>query len=57
VDVTRVKRLPLDLVPVLVVLLGLGLALGGLYMLTGLAVTMIVAGVVLVVGGLVVDVG
>lgn len=53
---TRLKRLPVSLLPALAVLAGFGLAVAGLYMLTSFAVTLLVAGVVLVVAGLVVDV-
>lgn len=52
---TRLKRLPADLLTALVVLAGFGLAVAGLYLLAGLAVTLLASGVVLVAGGLVVD--
>lgn len=54
---TRLKRLPVTVVPALAVLVGFGLAVAGLYLLAGLAVTLLAAGVVLIVAGLVVDVG
>ena len=54
---TRVRRLPADVAAAVVVLVGFGCAVAGLYLLAGVAVTLLVAGVVLVVGGLVVDVG
>lgn len=54
---TRLKRLPVTVVPAMAVLTGFGLAVAGLYLLAGLAVTLLVAGVALVAAGLVVDVG
>lgn len=53
---TRLKRLPVSLLPALAVLVGFGLAVAGLYMLTSLAVTMLVSGVAIAAAGLVVDV-
>jgi hypothetical protein len=55
VDVTRLKRLPADLLTTLVVVAGFGLAVAGLYLLAGLAVTLLVSGVVVAAAGLVVD--
>lgn len=52
---TRLKRLPMALLPALAVLAGFGCAVAGLYLLAGLAVTLLAAGVVVVVAGLVVD--
>jgi hypothetical protein len=54
---TRLKRLPVAAVPAVAVLVGFGCAVVGLFLLAGLAVTLLAAGVVLVVGGLVVDLG
>lgn len=54
---TRLKRLPVAVLPVLAMLLGFGCAVAGLYLLAGLAVTLLVSGVVIVAGALVVDVG
>ena len=53
---TRFKRLPVALLPVLVTLAGFGCAVAGLYLLAGLATTLLVGGVVLVAAGLLVDV-
>lgn len=61
---TRLKRLPADLaqllllaLPVLAVVGGFAVAAAGLYLLAGLAVTLLVAGVVVCVAGMVVDLG
>lgn len=55
---TRLGRLrfPVTVLPVLAVLAGFGLAVVGLYLLAGLEWTLLASGVVLVAGGLVVDV-
>lgn len=65
--ITRLKRLtaavvarlrvPVTVLPVVAVLAGFGCAVAGLYLLAGLAVALLVAGVVVLVAGLVVDVG
>lgn len=65
--ITRLKRLaaavvarlrvPVTMLPVVAVLAGFGCAVAGLYGLAGRDVTMLVAGVVVVVAALVVDVG
>lgn len=61
---TRVKRIPIEALLVLAVLVGFGCALAGLYLLAelvhpgaGAGVTLLVGGVVAIVGGLVVDLG
>lgn len=54
---TRLKRLPLNFLPVLAVLAGFCLAVAGLYLLAGLAVTLVASGVTLVAAGLVIDLG
>lgn len=52
----RRLRLPsVRVLPPLAVVVGLGVALSGVYLLTGLAVTLLAGGAVLVVGGLLVD--
>lgn len=56
-DVTRFRSLPVTVLPVLAVLAGLGCAAAGLFMLAGLAWTLLAGGIVLVAGGLVVDLG
>ncbi|MGD9693925.1 MAG: hypothetical protein AB7G17_14395 [Phycisphaerales bacterium] len=52
----HVKRIPGLTVAVLLVLLGVVSVLTGVYLLTGLAVTLIVGGVLAVAAGLLVDV-
>lgn len=52
---TRLRRLPPILLPVLAVLIGFGVAMAGLYLLAGLAVTLLAGGALLAAGGLLVD--
>lgn len=53
---THLKHLPATTLPVLLVVPGLGCAVAGLYLLGGLAVTLLVGGCVAVAAGLLVDV-
>lgn len=57
---TKLRRLfhwpSVRALPPLSVAIGLATAMSGLYLLVGLAVTLVVGGVVLVAGGLLVDV-
>ena len=55
-DVRYVRRLPAALLPVLAVSAGLGCVIAGVYLLSGLAVALIVGGGLSVVAGLLVDV-
>jgi len=52
---TRLKRIPPVVLPILLVVLGLGAALAGAYLLFGLPVTLIAGGVASVAVGLLVD--
>lgn len=54
---TGVKRIPATALPILAVLAGFGCVVAGLYMLLGLAPTLIAGGIVLAAAGLLVDVG
>lgn len=54
---TRLKRLPVALVPAAAVFAGFGCAVAGLYLLAGLGVTLLVAGVTVAVAGMVIDLG
>jgi len=54
--VRHLKRIPLAVFPVLLVLAGFAATQVGLYLLLGLAPTLIAAGVAAVVAGLLVDV-
>lgn len=51
------KRIPITLLPLVLVLLGVAAVLAGAYLLTGLAVTLVVGGTLAVAAGLLVDVG
>lgn len=53
---TRIKRLPDWILPVLLILGGLAAALAGVYLLVGLAPTLIAGGVAAVLAGLLVDI-
>ena len=50
------KRIPITLLPILLVLAGCAAALSGVYLLTGLAVTLVAGGVAAALVGLIVDV-
>lgn len=56
VDVKHIKRIPAVAWSAFLVLAGAGSALAGVYLLTGLAVTLIVGGVAATALGLLVDV-
>lgn len=54
---TRLRRVPPVVLPVTAFVVGAVLMLAGAYLLAGLAATLLLAGLALVVAGLVVDVG
>ena len=56
VDVSHFKRIPITLLPILLVLAGCAAALSGVYLLTGLPVTLVAGGAVAALVGLIVDV-
>jgi hypothetical protein len=51
------KHIPVALLPLALLLLGVAAVLAGAYLLTGLAVTLVVGGIVAAAAGLLVDVG
>ena len=53
---TRLRRIPASLLVVVAVLAGFTAALAGLYLLAGLAVTLLVGGCAVVAAGLLVDI-
>lgn len=53
---SHIKHIPAALLPLALVLLGVVSALAGVYLLAGLAVTLIVGGTLAVAAGLLVDV-